>query len=62
MRCYETYGADTELQLEFFKDIKDLQEISLTEDEVYQELDKMGKKIDLDIGKWEIKTLQWEKG
>ncbi len=46
----------------FSRIIKDLQEISLTEDEVYQELDKMGKKIDLDIGKWEIKTLQWEKG
>ncbi len=60
MRCYETNGADSTLNMEFFKNIKKIRETSLTEDDIYKKEEQSGKKIKLNMGKWEIKTLKFK--
>lgn len=60
LRIYETEGRDCEYEIEFFKQLKKVEKVSLTEDEVYGSVCFENNKIIDKIGKWEILTLRIE--
>jgi alpha-mannosidase len=60
LRIYEAKGIDSDYKIEFFKEIKKVEKVSLTEDEVYGILNFEKNKIKDKISKWEIITLKIE--
>jgi alpha-mannosidase len=58
-RLYESQGKNTEFTLRFFKPIKNAQKVSMTEDEVYEEVRSDGS-LDGKLRNWEICTIKLE--
>lgn len=59
-RVYETEGKNTDFELSFFEDMKEVRSISLTEEKNYESLEQEGKNLELEIGKNEIKTFKFK--
>jgi alpha-mannosidase len=58
-RLYESQGKNTEFALKFFLPIKNMQKISMTEDEIYDGIKSDGSP-DGGLRNWEICTIKFE--
>ena len=58
-RVYETEGKSTRARIEFFREIEEIKEVNLIEDEINgRELNVDGNRVEFDIGNFEIVTLR----
>ncbi len=60
LRVYEAEGESKEVEIEFFRDVEDVKELNLIEDELEQarHIEVEGRKLRFEIGKFEIVTLK----